>query len=77
MEQSTPECSKTPSPSIAVSKRGLGGLREWGGVSIGLYACFKHEEEDADDNEEDDASVNEDSITDLNNGSLFSDGTEG
>ena len=38
-------------------------------MSIGLYACFKHEE--------DDASVNEDFITDLNNGSLVSDGTEG
>ena len=47
-------------------------------MSVGLYACFKHEKEDADDNEEDDASVNEDSITDLNNsGSLVSDGTEG
>ena len=34
------------------------------------------EEEDADDNEEDDASVNEDS-TELNNGSLVSDGTKG
>ena len=35
-----------------------------------------NEEEDTDDNEEDDASVNEDS-TELNNGSLVSDGTEG
>ena len=35
------------------------------------------EEEDANDNEEDNASVNEDSITDLNNGSLVSDGTKG
>ena len=35
------------------------------------------EEEDANNNEEDDVSVNADSITDLNNGSLFSDGTEG
>ena len=34
-------------------------------------------EEDADDKEEDDASINEDSITDLNNGSLVSDGMEG
>ena len=36
-----------------------------------------NDEEDADDNEEDDASVTEDSITELNNGSLVSDGTEG
>ena len=35
------------------------------------------EVEDIDDNEEDDASVNEDSITELNNGSLVSDGTKG
>ena len=34
-------------------------------------------EEDADVNEEDDASVNDDFITELNNGSLVSDGTEG
>ena len=45
---------------------------------IRLRPCERErdEEEDADDNEEDDASVNDD-FTELNNGSLVSDGTEG
>ena len=74
-----PSGSKTPSPSTAFPGGGGGGLREWGGVSVGLYACFKYEEEDADDDEEDDASVTDvDSITDVNpSGSIVSVGTEG
>ena len=58
---------------------GGGGLREWGGVSVGLYACFKYEAEDAADDEEDDASVTHvDSITDVNpSGSKVSVGTKG
>ena len=60
MEQSTPECSKTSSPSTAVSRGGwadCGG--GGGGVSVGLTSS--QEEEDAIDHEEDDARYNNDS----------------
>ena len=48
-------------------------------MSVGLYACFKYEEEDANDDEEYDTSVTDvDSITDVNpSGSKVSVGTEG
>ena len=48
-------------------------------MSVGLYACFKNEEDDADDDEEDDASVTDvDSITDVSQrGSNVSVGAEG
>ena len=45
-----------------------------GGVSVGLTSS--QEEEDVDDNEEDDASVIND-LSELNNGSLVSEGMEG